>query len=205
MVAWHTIPGLMREWEALAELKAQTAAEVPARMVRPDVRQAAETWTAATAISLGLKTVPAIRWLPLQADVRGRVDPADMGTIWVKPQDPAEVVDTVAHEVRHLWQLQGDAFRWAQKGLDTHEGREQDAHEYGLSVKAAYLEGRPLPQNGRQPVAAPRPAAVAAQRYQPAPERKAAYRECPQCWEDVPVPGSHRCPVAAAYTGRASW
>lgn len=200
MVAMRSIPGLMRELEARSQLAMQTADDVPARLVRADVREAAETWAAAVALSLGMKSIPSIKWLPLSADVRGRVDPSEPNTIMVKPQEVPAVVETVAHEVRHLWQLEADALRWAGKGLQTHDEREADAHEYGLSVKAAYREGRPLPQPTRQPEpAAPRPAAVAAQRYGSVPERKAATRECEQCWAEIPIPGSHRCPVAAAY------
>jgi hypothetical protein len=179
------------------------AGEVPAHRIRADVRQAAELWTDAVSLSLGMPC-PAIKWLPLDADVRGRVEPDDLKTIWVKPQELPDLVDTIGHECRHRWQLQPDAFRWTQKGLDTDEGCERDAGAYGLGIKSAYVEGRPLPlPDALLPTSAGCPTAVAAQRYAPAPDAKLGiyefkgirFRDCPQCDDAVALGTSHRCPA----------
>jgi hypothetical protein len=203
-VNYWNIAGFRREVEALATRSAQLTDEVPARLIRPDVREAAELWADVAALSLGLKFIPRVRWLPLERrDIRGLVEPDAPTVVWIRPQDQlADVVETAAHETRHCWQLQPDALRWTQKGLDTLEGRERDAHEFGLMIRACFVEKKTVPlayATGAAPRTAP--VAVHAQRANtPRPETKHIYRmdgrafaDCLDCEAAVPVGASHRC------------
>jgi hypothetical protein len=107
------------------------------RNVDPILRRAAELTAELVCRELGIMR-PAIRWLAAdRRDIRGQTLPVNLGEVWVRAgQTVADTIETTSHEARHCWQLQPNEYRWAQRGLDTMEGREEDAAEYGRRIAA---------------------------------------------------------------------
>jgi hypothetical protein len=104
------------------------------RSVEPTLRRLGEVVAALVCRELDIPTVR-VRWLPAgKAGPRGVTYPHHTGEVWVRVQEKAATVETVAHEVRHAWQLQ--SYRWATKGLQTMEEREADARDYGRRIRA---------------------------------------------------------------------
>ena len=110
--------------------------------VDPTARRAAELTAALVCKRLGLPTVR-VRWLsPDRTEIRGETLPVDTSEVWIRAGQPiSATVETVSHECRHAWQLQDDQYRWTRPGLDSDDGREQDAREYGLAIRRELTGG----------------------------------------------------------------
>jgi hypothetical protein len=114
--------------------------EVSAHRVPLTTRHAAERTAERVAHRLGIAK-PRVRWLPAEVrEYRGAVYPDRTDEIWIKVRhDRAAIIETVAHEVRHLWQLQD--YHWLGLGLDTYELREEDAAEFGRAERRRWTGG----------------------------------------------------------------
>lgn len=129
--------------------------EVPESVVREAERELARLVCRRAARELGLGAV-AIRWLAEAAGgaglgraawsddgpIAGCIRRDHPGTIWlVAGRPPAKVVETVAHECRHLWQVarRGDWRAWWDECDAPHRRAEQeaDATEYAARLAKA--------------------------------------------------------------------
>jgi hypothetical protein len=112
-----------------------------AKDVDPALRRTAELVAELVSRRLGIAR-PRIRWLPAdRKDIRGETLPADLSEVWVKVQDGSAVIETTAHECRHVWQLEDRQYRWLARGLETDLEREIDAAEYGRQTRRELTGG----------------------------------------------------------------
>jgi len=152
--------------------------EVGANFAKPEVKTAADEVLRACVADLGLPNDVRIRWFIPEDDtsrkmrercgdaatpwvtfeaeetLAGKVEPAAHAELWIRAdQSPEDVVDTVAHEARHSWQLMryfGGSRTFALPRGSVAPHVEEDADEYG----ARHIR-RPHDSHGRGPSARP--------------------------------------------------
>jgi hypothetical protein len=140
--------------------------EVGAEYTRPAVKSAADHALRACVADLGLPSDARIRWFIPEGEssrktrewygdaatpwvtfeaeetLTGKVEPATHAELWIRAdQSPEDVVDTVAHEARHSWQLMryfGGSRTFALPRGSVAPHVEEDADEY-----AAWYVRRP--------------------------------------------------------------
>jgi hypothetical protein len=146
---------------------------LPKDDVPHEIRKAAFETLFTVGLGLRLHPFPGLKFLPAavgrRLEVRGLVCPEAPTTVWLVVRDSlADVIETTAHELKHVDQL----LKWGGytgAAFCSMPEREKAADAFGKSIRIRYERGEPLVDPPKRPA----PALAPARRAAPSPRSAA--------------------------------